>query len=105
MGRAPTPPEAVPDFLVERFGDHSPEELRTIAEYAETSNRYRVDGDVPDHVVAPFAMQDDDTVAACASYAIELAEFLESGGVDEPDEPSGTHARDDAPIRGGSFFG
>lgn len=100
MTSPPTPDERVPSFLVERFQEHSAEELREIASYAESmmgSDR------VPSYVVQAFAMQDEETRLATAVYAVEFAEHLEEREAleDEADD-------DDPPApgsMGGAFFG
>lgn len=107
MRHPPTPPDAVPGFIVDRFADHSPEELRAISEYAETQTPSEDESTVPDYVVKAFAIQDDETVAAIAIYADELAEHLEQGTDEEPEGDVDDDDDDDdsPPIRGGSFFG
>lgn len=115
MTRKPTPHDDVPDFIVERFEDHSSEELRDITSYAE---RNVGSEDVPDYVVHAFAMQDDETKTVIAIYASELATYLEetteTDGEDDGDDPSDDPAgedrdEDDRPpgpgTMGGAFFG
>ena len=113
MAPTPTPSNEVPEFIVDRFTDHSPEELRAIAEYAETGTRRSVDGSVPKYVRQAFTIQKDETVAACAIYAFELAEAKEQAAAEaekaaeaqaEAATDGGTNDQG-APIRGGSFFG
>ena len=111
MAPTPTPSNEVPEFIVDRFADHSPEELRSIAEYAETGTHQSVEGTVPKYVRQAFTIQDDETVAACAIYAFELAEAREQTAAEAAEAAEKQAATDggtsdqDAPIRGGSFFG
>ncbi|MXV63676.1 hypothetical protein GS429_16740 [Natronorubrum sp. JWXQ-INN-674] len=100
MPTAPTPHDEVPDFMIERFSEHSPEELRSIASYAET---LRSTDEVPQYVVQAFAIQDDETRTVVAIYAAELADYFEAKAEAEPDEDEDD---DPAPGRvGGAFFG
>jgi|GEM_PF-759391 len=75
MPPTPSPHDTVPDFIVERFADHSIEELREIARYAETLDQSE---NVPDYIVRAFAIQDDETRTVVAIYADELADSLEA---------------------------
>ncbi|TYT62026.1 hypothetical protein [Natrialba swarupiae] len=100
MPTPPTPYDDVPNFIVDRFDDHSKDELRAIATYAET-----LDGslDVPDYIVQAFAIQDEETRTVVAIYANELATYLEEleDQADDDDEDE-----DFSPGRmGGAFFG
>lgn len=103
MSTSPSPHDTVPDFIVERFADHSIEELRAIARYAEALDQ---SADVPAYIVRAFAIQDDETRTVVAIYADELADFLEAseGAADEDESDGGNDDR--GPGRpGGMFFG
>lgn len=104
MRELPTPPEEVPDFVVERYAEHDPDTLRAIATYAETQNARAVDGEVPMYVIQAFKLQDSSTIAACGDYAAECADHIEAPGESEADDDSDDDD-DGAPIMGGSFFG
>ncbi|ELY78561.1 hypothetical protein [Natrinema pallidum] len=78
---SPTPPDAIPDFLIEQFDDLSPETLRGTADYAREET-YLAPDEMPDKIKEAFVLQDDDTVAAVADYADELAAFLEARDAD-----------------------
>ncbi|ELY85204.1 hypothetical protein [Natrinema altunense] len=71
-----TPPDAIPDFLIEHFDDLSPETLRGTADYAR-GEAYLPPDEMPDKMKEAFVLQDDETVAAIADYADELAAVLE----------------------------
>jgi hypothetical protein len=77
----PDPPDAVPDFLLEQFDDRSVETLHGIVEYVRTDTYVPPDG-MPDSMKEAFALQDEDTVAAAATYADDLAAFLEKREAD-----------------------
>ncbi|SFB69315.1 hypothetical protein SAMN05444422_101237 [Halobiforma haloterrestris] len=109
MPTPPTPHETVPDFIVERFEDHSAEELRAIADYAET---LEPGADVPNYVVRAFSIQDDETRTVVAVYASELAEFREAkaaGAGDEDENEGGDEDEGEEDLdpgrMGGAFFG
>ncbi|WP_226040421.1 hypothetical protein [Natrinema sp. DC36] len=103
MPPSPSPHDAVPDFIVERFADHSIEELRNIASYAETLDQ---SADVPDYIVRAFAIQDDETRTVVAIYADELAGFLEASEPAANEDESDGRDDDRGPGRmGGVFFG
>ena len=72
----PTPPEPIPDFLVERLTELSPATLRDVAEYARDT-RTAAPETIPESIVTPFALQDDETLAEIADYADAVAAFLE----------------------------
>ena len=100
MPAPPPPHETVPDFITDRFADHSPDELRAIAAYAETLDP---SADVPDYVVQAFAIQDDETRTTVAIYATELADYLEADADDDGSDQDDTGP---SPGRmGGAFFG
>ncbi|WP_408956755.1 hypothetical protein [Natrinema sp. 74] len=77
----PEPSDSIPDFLLEQFGDLSPELLRDVGDYARKDTYIAPDG-MPDSMKESFALQDDDTLAAIADYADELAVFLEERDAD-----------------------
>lgn len=84
MSSSPEPADEVPSFLVERFAEHSPAELQTIASYAETREPAL---EVPDYVVQAVALQDDAARTAIAEYADQFATYLETREeTDEPDD-------------------
>ncbi|RQG98768.1 hypothetical protein [Natrarchaeobius oligotrophus] len=99
MSSRPTPHDSVPEFIVDRFEDHSPAELRTIVEYAESLDPSL---DVPEYVVQAFAIQNEETRTVVAVYAAELATHLEEREErdDEDDESPQGPGR-----MGGAFFG
>ncbi|WP_222915896.1 hypothetical protein [Natrinema sp. SYSU A 869] len=72
----PEPPGEIPDFLLEQFDDLSPETLRGVSDYALEETYVAPDG-MPDAMSESFALQDDDTLEAIASYADSIAEFLD----------------------------
>lgn len=103
MPTPPTPHDTVPDFIIERFDDHSPEELRAIVSYAETLSS---SADVPGYVVRAFAIQDDETRTVVAIYADELADYLEAKAQANDEEESDDGDDNIGPGRmGGAFFG
>jgi len=77
----PTPPDAIPDFLLEQFDDLSPETLRGTGDYAR-KDTYVSPDEMPDTMKEAFALQDDNTLGAIADYADELAAFLEEQDAD-----------------------
>ncbi|MDS0476350.1 hypothetical protein [Natrinema sp. 1APR25-10V2] len=77
----PTPPNAVPDFMLEQFAELSPETLRGVGDYARTDTYVAPDG-MPDSLKESFALQNDETLAAIADYVDELAAFLEEREAD-----------------------
>lgn len=99
MSSSPEPADEVPSFLVERFAEHSPAELQTIASYVETREPSL---EVPDYVVQAVALQDDSARAAIAEYANRLATYLETR--EERDDPD-DRERDASGGHGGPRIG
>ncbi|PGF15477.1 hypothetical protein CP556_04590 [Natrinema sp. CBA1119] len=103
MPPSPSPHDTVPDFIVERFADHSIQELREIASYAETLDQSE---NVPDYIVRAFAIQDDEIRTVVAIYADELADSLEASERAVDKDQSDGSDDDTRPGRtGGMFFG
>lgn len=105
MATPPTPDERIPDFILDRFEDHSVETLRTISEFTEGD---AMPSDVPNYVVEALTLQDDETERAIGSYARDLADAIESGEVAEQEEEEETGADEDddddpSPVMGGMF--
>jgi len=101
MPPTPSPHDTVPDFIVERFADHSIEELREIARYAETLDQSE---NVPDYIVRAFAIQDDETRTVVAIYADELADSLEASNRAADEDESDGSDDDTRPGRTGGMF-
>ncbi|THE66401.1 hypothetical protein D8Y22_02220 [Salinadaptatus halalkaliphilus] len=72
----PESPAEIPEFLVERFTDYSPETLRAIGEYVRTDNRGAAE-DIPDTTVESLALQSDSTLEAIERYVEGVATELE----------------------------
>ncbi|WP_121741996.1 hypothetical protein [Natronorubrum halophilum] len=103
MPTPPTPHDTVPDFIIERFDDHSAAELRAIASYAGTLES---SSDVPNYIVQAFAIQDDETRTVVAIYADELADYLEANEAADDEARPDDGDDDTGPGRmGGAFFG
>ena len=84
----PEPADTIPDFLLEQFADLSPETLRDVGDYARKDTYVAPDG-MPNSMREAFALQDDETLAAIAAYADELALFLEERDADSFREITG----------------
>ncbi|WIV68025.1 hypothetical protein [Natrialbaceae archaeon AArc-T1-2] len=65
------PSADIPDFLRERLDELGLEALRATAEFARNGS-YVAPEEVPDDVVEAFALQDDETLEAVATYVEEL---------------------------------
>lgn len=63
--------DTIPDFLVEQLDTLDEAALLAVADYAE-SNGVPPD-EVPEDISTAFALQDDETLAAVAAYARDLA--------------------------------
>ncbi|WP_226482028.1 hypothetical protein [Natrinema amylolyticum] len=79
--RPPESPDAIPDFLLEKFNDLSPETLEGVADYARRDT-YVAPDEMPDSLLESFALQDEETLMVIAAYADELAAFLEDQDAD-----------------------
>ena len=79
------PPAEIPDFLVERLTELSPETLRSVGEYAR-GETYVLPEDAPDGLVESFALQDDTTLEAIGEFTEEAAAFLEQEDVESLEE-------------------
>ncbi|PSQ16103.1 hypothetical protein BRD00_12115 [Halobacteriales archaeon QS_8_69_26] len=105
MATAPTPDESIPEFIVDRFEEHSVETLRTIGDFVQGD---AMPSDVPNYVVEALTLQDDETERAIGSYAMDLAQAMESGDLDdaqEEDAGGGDDDDDPPPVPGGGMFG
>jgi len=93
---APTPPDAIPEFLLEHFDDLSPETLRGTGDYAR-KDTYVTPDEMPDAIKEALALQDDETRLAIGEYADELAAFLTEQDADSLRELSGDSGDDEEP--------
>jgi len=84
----PTPSDAIPEFLLEQFDDLSPETLRETSDYAR-KDTYVTPDEMPDTMKEAFALQDEETRAAIAEYADDLAAFLAERDADSLREVTG----------------
>ncbi|MFC6719538.1 hypothetical protein ACFQGT_13880 [Natrialbaceae archaeon GCM10025810] len=73
---APSRPDEIPDFLLERFDEYDPRTLRAIGTYAQ-KQAYTAPEEVPSSTVQSLALQDDATLAAIGEYVEAVADFLE----------------------------
>ncbi|MFA9416273.1 hypothetical protein [Natrinema sp. HArc-T2] len=90
----PTPPDAIPDFLLEQFDGLSPATLRGTGEYARKET-YVAPDEMPDSIKEAFALQDDETRAAIGDYVDELAAFLAEHDADSLQEITGDSSDDE----------
>ncbi|TMT80377.1 hypothetical protein E2L06_19270 [Haloterrigena sp. H1] len=90
----PSPPDVIPEFLLEQFDDLSAETLRGTGDYAR-KEMYVTPDEMPDTVKEAFALQDDETRAAIGDYADELAAFLEERDADSLQEITGGSSDDE----------
>jgi len=92
MATSPTPDERIPEFILERFEDHSVETLRTISEFTDGD---AMPSDVPNYIVEALTLQDDETEQAVGSYARALAEALDSNEAAEAGAEADAEPEDD----------
>lgn len=96
------PEEQIPEFLIERLEPLNEETLLAVASYAES------DGvppdEVPDDFSAPFALQDDETLQAIATYSRNLAENEETNAEESESSAPDEEAEDDEQGKNTSLF-
>ncbi|MHC3439202.1 hypothetical protein ACYJ1Y_14190 [Natrialbaceae archaeon A-gly3] len=73
---SPTPPDEIPEFLIDEIRELPPEILRQTIAYAREDTYVARDG-IPDRFVETFALQDDPTVEAICEYLETVADYVE----------------------------
>jgi hypothetical protein len=97
------PEEQIPEFLIERLEPLNEETLLAVASYAES------DGvppdEVPDDFSTSFALQDDETLQAIATFSRNLAENSEETNAEESESSAADdEAEDDEQGKNTSLF-
>jgi hypothetical protein len=75
MVQVPEPPGTVPEFLVEYVEEQPTETLRRAVNYLDGDGDYE---QAPQRIVEAASLQDDETVAAIASFSRDVVTFVES---------------------------